>query len=65
MGFDDIPATEYLTPPLTTVRQPFYEIGLYLAQTMLGMLGRDVREVHIPEMELVIRETVKRCFQPR
>jgi LacI family transcriptional regulator len=65
MGFDDIPATEYLTPPLTTVRQPFYEIGLYLAQTLLTMLGRDVPEVTIPGMELVIRETVKRCFQPR
>ena len=64
MGFDDIPSTEYLTPPLTTVRQPFYEIGLYLAHTLLGMLGREVPEVTIPGMELVIRETVKRCFQP-
>lgn len=63
MGFDDIPATEYMTPPLTTVRQPFYEIGQYLALTMLGMLGRDVAEVAIPAMELVVRETVKRCFQ--
>lgn len=23
MGFDDIPATEFMTPPLTTVKQPF------------------------------------------
>lgn len=30
-----------------------------------GLRLLDVREVHIPEMELVIRETVKRCFQPR
>ena len=61
LGFDDIPVAAYLTPPLTTVRQPFYEIGLYLAATMLGMLGQDVGEVAIPSMELVIRETVKRC----
>lgn len=63
MGFDDIPATEYLTPPLTTVRQPFYEIGLYLSHTLLRMLGRDVSDIAIPDMELVIRETVKRSFQ--
>ena len=61
LGFDDIPVAAYLTPPLTTVRQPFYEIGLYLAATMLGMLGQDVGEIAIPSMELVIRETVKRC----
>ena len=61
LGFDDIPVAAYLTPPLTTVRQPFYEIGLYLASTMLSMLGREVGEVAIPSMDLVIRETVKRC----
>lgn len=60
LGFDDIPVAAYLTPPLTTVRQPFYEIGLYLAATILSMLGRDIGEISIPNMELVIRETVKR-----
>ena len=60
MGFDDLPVTAYLTPPLTTVRQPLYEIGLYLAHALLKMLGRDVAEVKEPQLELVIRETVKR-----
>jgi DNA-binding LacI/PurR family transcriptional regulator len=27
VGFDDIPEAAYLTPPLTTVRQPFDEVG--------------------------------------
>ncbi len=61
MGFDDIPAAAYLTPPLTTVRQPFFEIGLYLAQSLLAMLGHDLGELTVPSMELVIRESVKRC----
>jgi LacI family transcriptional regulator len=61
MGFDDIPATAYLTPPLTTVRQPFFDTGFYLAQSLLGMLGHDVGELAVPTMELVIRESVKRC----
>ena len=27
VGFDDIPEAQYFTPPLTTVRQDFAEIG--------------------------------------
>jgi DNA-binding LacI/PurR family transcriptional regulator len=27
VGFDDDPLAEWLTPPLTTVRQPFTEMG--------------------------------------
>ena len=26
-GFDDIPTASYVTPPLTTIRQPIYDIG--------------------------------------
>ena len=61
IGFDDIPVTAYLTPPLTTVRQPFFDIGLYLARALLSMLGRKVDvAASVPVMELISRETVKR-----
>jgi LacI family transcriptional regulator len=60
IGFDNLPVTAYLTPPLTTVHQPLYEMGQYLAQTLLSMLGQPSDEVQVPDMTLVIRETAKR-----
>jgi LacI family transcriptional regulator len=39
VGFDDIPAAEYAQPPLTTVRQPIYEIGQRLATMLIGLIG--------------------------
>ena len=61
MGFDDLPASAYLTPPLTTVHQPLYEMGRYLAQSLLAMLGKTGKEIlQVPEMSLVVRETVRR-----
>lgn len=56
VGFDDIPIAAYLDPPLTTVRQPMYEMG----QRAMGMLvallqGADPpRYVTMPG-ELVVR----------
>ena len=61
MGFDDIPASEYTTPPLTTVRQPFEEmafkaIEVLSSYTSVGtynkMLGVRMRG------NLIIRESV-------
>jgi DNA-binding LacI/PurR family transcriptional regulator len=38
VGFDDVPLASYVTPPLTTVRQPIYEQGVYAARIALDML---------------------------
>lgn len=38
VGFDDIPPSTYLRPPLTTVRQPFYEMGRRAAELLLSLL---------------------------
>lgn len=35
IGFDDIPLANWCPPPLTTVRQPFTEMGRTAAQTLL------------------------------
>ena len=60
LGVDDLPATAYATPPMTTVRQPIYEIGLAAAHALLTMLGHPMPAVEVPPLELVVRETTRR-----
>lgn len=60
VGVDDLPASAYVTPPLTTVRQPIYEIGLFAARALLYMLGQQVEPVEVPPLELIVRETTRR-----
>ncbi len=38
VGFDDLPTCEWLSPPLTTVRQPLEEMGRVAARTLLQLL---------------------------
>lgn len=61
VGFDDLPVAAYLTPPLTTVRQPLFEMGVYCGATLLRMLGNPVREREMPGLELILRDTVRRA----
>jgi LacI family transcriptional regulator len=58
MGFDDLPGAQYAIPPLTTIRQPAYQMGVLGAQAALAALNG--QPVHIPQLplELVIRESV-------
>lgn len=58
VGFDDLPASAYTTPPLTSVRQPMEEIGYWLARFVLGRLtGNEVEPFRLP-LELKLRESV-------
>jgi LacI family transcriptional regulator len=38
-GFDDIPSAEYVTPPLTTVHQPIYEIGRTTCAMLIDLIN--------------------------
>jgi LacI family transcriptional regulator len=60
VGFDDLPVSAYLTPPLTTVRQPLFDLGYFCGATLLGMLGHPAEEQTLPEIELMARDTVRR-----
>lgn len=60
VGVDDLPAAAFVTPPLTTVHQPIYEMGRFAAAALLEALGHRVNEVQVPPLELIVRETTRR-----
>lgn len=60
VGFDDLHSSMYTTPPLTTVRQPLYEVGTCIANMMLPMIGQQGAPVELPTLSLVVRESVRR-----
>jgi DNA-binding LacI/PurR family transcriptional regulator len=58
-GFDDAPMAQYLHPPLTSVRQPVWEVGQRLTKLLLDSLdGREPAERHVLlPPQLVVRES--------
>jgi DNA-binding LacI/PurR family transcriptional regulator len=60
VGFDDIPEAQYFTPPLTTVRQDFGELGRTSLRLMLAMMEAAGEVPPSPPMvapELVLRSS--------
>ena len=58
IGFDDIPEAEHLTPPLTTIRQDFSELGATVMSTLLELiLDGTLEEAKHPVPHLVVRES--------
>lgn len=57
VGFDDAPAGAFLTPPLTTVRQPLLEIGELATRLLIQQIEGETVPVtaHLLEPELVVR----------
>jgi LacI family transcriptional regulator len=57
VGFDDLPLARWVSPPLTTVRQPLVEIGATAAELLLQLIdGRSLRSNRIElATELVAR----------
>lgn len=61
-GFDGIEDTEHTQPPLTTVRQPIYEIARQLIRLLVKLInGEEVKEGQILiQPELIIRNSTLR-----
>jgi LacI family transcriptional regulator len=59
VGFDDIPITEFTTPPLTTVRLPAYDLGWLAANLLISLVkGHPPKTLGtLLETELIIRES--------
>ncbi|MFF5264293.1 LacI family DNA-binding transcriptional regulator [Actinomadura viridis] len=62
VGFDDLPTCEWLSPPLTTVRQPLEEMGRVAARTLLQLL--DGRPPLTPRVELATDLRVRASTAP-
>ena len=60
IGFDDQPNSAFITPPLTTVRQPALEMGQAAAKALAGMLVDGEYDISPLKADLVIRESVSR-----
>ncbi|MEJ2737264.1 MAG: LacI family DNA-binding transcriptional regulator [Anaerolineae bacterium] len=58
-GFDDIPWAEHSHPPLTTLRQPIYDIGRQICDMLVRLIqGEELAERHVLlQPELVVRES--------
>jgi LacI family transcriptional regulator len=59
IGFDNIPQSAVVHPPLTTVQQPLEQMGRVAAQMLLGILKDPEREAGRIELptELIVRES--------
>ena len=60
VGFDDLPGSSYTTPPLTTIRQPLYDMGRIVTNALLRLINGETVDAEIPPLELVVRETTRR-----
>jgi len=62
IGFDDIDMAAYTLPPLTTIRQPRFELGQQAMQMVLALLdGQEPKNQIFPGV-LVVRETTTRLM---
>jgi len=64
VGYDNILATKYLNPALTTLHQPKEQTGLFSINLLLDQIEKDMKE-HIQiilSAELIIRDSVRRLI---
>ena len=63
VGFDDIPEAAYYSPPLTTVRQEFREIGSRSLRLLLEMIadGGEAQSPPLVAPELILRSSTTRA----
>ena len=57
IGVDDQVEAPYMTPPLTSVRQPAFEMGAAVGKAMLDMLARKEFSFPQPSIEISVRES--------
>lgn len=65
IGFDDITAAAYISPSLTTIRQPLTEMGRFAARCIVNRLNQaeEFQEQVAFEPELIVRESTASLAQ--
>ncbi|AUJ24114.1 MULTISPECIES: LacI family DNA-binding transcriptional regulator [Virgibacillus] len=65
IGFDDIQLAEYVSPPLSTIKQPKYEAGSLAVHVIFQVLaGEKVDHQYTLSTELVKRQSVMQRLSP-
>ncbi len=57
IGFDDIPMAAHATPPLTTLRQPVYDIATELVHLLVRHINGEKVASRVIKPELILRES--------
>jgi DNA-binding LacI/PurR family transcriptional regulator len=65
IGFDDIDMAAYTFPPLTTVRQPRFELGQRAMRMILALLEGQKPASQIVPVELIVRQTTASLLPER
>ena len=61
VGFDDLQAGQFSTPPLTSVHQPSQEMGQLAARAMAALLAGQRPQLRMPPPHLIVRESAGPC----
>ena len=59
VGFDNQPTSAFMTPPLTTVEQPAFEMGLEAAHKLLSIIKDQDRDIPEFKTKLIERKSVQ------
>jgi LacI family transcriptional regulator len=59
IGFDDLPASSFTIPPLTTVHRSIREIGVAAAEAMLDLIDGRAPVARVPAATLAVRESTR------
>ena len=59
VGFDDAPHSEFIEPPLTTVRLPAFGLGWGAADLLIRLINKEVirQPAVLLETELIVRKS--------
>ena len=66
MGYDDFYLDEYVSPQLTTIRQPIMDLGIGAAKMLLNKIHSDQEQEQIQRfpVELIQRQSTARVRTP-